>query len=121
MKLFSKFQDYYDCTLGSFLESDVVIRRETETHKVSHKEFAPLGNFEGKWNYEYEGRFGKTYSTWAMHMIGFCGKWYFFKCDSLEFNRDAINPETISITNCFALVFIISVPPFLCSILNMIL
>ena len=95
MKLFSKFQDYYDCTLGSFLESDVVIRRETETHDVSPKEFAPLGNFEGKWNYMYEGRFGKTYSTWLMHMIGFCGKWYFFKCDSLEFNRDAINPETI--------------------------
>ena len=95
MKLFSKFQDYYDCTLGSFLESDVVIRRETEIHKVSPKEFAPLGNFEGKWNYSYEGRFGKTYSTWIMHMIGFCGKWYFFKCDSLEFNRDAINPETI--------------------------
>ena len=38
MKIFSKFQDYYDSTLGSFLESDVVVYRKTSTINVPYKE-----------------------------------------------------------------------------------
>ena len=78
LRIFSKFQDYYDCTIGSFNESDVVIHRNTKDNFIRSGEVESLGNFDGKLAYIFDGRYGKTFGHKYLHMIGFCGKWYFF-------------------------------------------
>jgi len=78
MKIFSKFQDYYDSTLGSFLESDVVVHRKQSTIYIPYKDISFLGETELVYEVirKINGRtqFGKI----PIHMIGFCGTWYFF-------------------------------------------
>lgn len=94
MKIFSKFRDYYDCTLGSFLESDVVIHRETKNNFIRTGEVEELGNFDAKWNYIFDGYYGKTYGHKNLYMIGFCGKWYFFTGDRYR-DVKGVEPNTI--------------------------
>ena len=43
MKIYSKFQDYYDSALGSFIESEVVYNRSQETDIISLMDIPDLG------------------------------------------------------------------------------
>ena len=78
MKIHSNFQDYYDCALGSFLESDVVVNRKEKTEKVYYKEISRLGEFDFNWDIQKKTKFGTSFSYIPIHSVGFCGKWYFF-------------------------------------------
>jgi len=80
LKIYSKFQDYYDSALGSFMESDVEFNRTTSTVKVKSNDVENLGNFDGRWNIHKD----RTYSHSIIHMVGFCGKWYFLAQKSNE-------------------------------------
>lgn len=84
LRIFSKFQDYYDCTIGSFTESDVVIHRETSVFNVQSKNLEALGDFDAKWDYIFENKHGKCHGHYPVAMIGFCGKWYFFKYETTK-------------------------------------
>ena len=79
LRIFSKFQDFYDCTIGSFAESEVAIHRETKTHEIPTKDIVPLGDFDAEWDYIFENKYGRCHGHYPVAMIGFCGKWYFFK------------------------------------------
>ena len=89
MKINSKFKDYYDCALGSFIDSDVVFNRtpKIEAHHVM--DFPSLGeDFDGllhsprSYLAEHKGLLVvdpmlihfELYSLW----VGFCGKYYPF-------------------------------------------
>ena len=81
MKIFSKFQDYYDCALGSFLESDVTVSRK---HLVVEERYAAMPDmkeFDGDWDYRRKGRYNYIYASTQIYMIGFCGTWYFYIWD----------------------------------------
>jgi len=89
MKINSKFKDYYDCALGSFLESDVVFNRTPTIETRYSNEFPSLGeDFNGvihssrSYLEEHTGLdiqpylrdHCNLYSFW----VGFCGKYYPF-------------------------------------------
>lgn len=92
MKIYSKFKDYYDSALGSFLESEVIFNRSTELSFLSYKDHKELGkDFDGRitsnqgfmlnhpdlFRKEISDKFRldtQLYSFW----IGFCGKYYPF-------------------------------------------
>lgn len=78
MKIFSKFQDYYDSALGSFLDSDVAVYRKTSTINVPHKEIPRLGNYDFSYEVVKDINGRKQHGKLPVHMIGFCGTWYFF-------------------------------------------
>ena len=78
MKIYSKFQDYYDCALGSFIESDVQVHRVKSTVVENYKSMPDLKDFDGGWNYHTHDRYGHSFGSVRLHMIGFCGTWYFF-------------------------------------------
>lgn len=78
MKIFSKFQDYYDSALGSFLDSDVAVYRKTSTINVPYKEIPRLGNYDFSYKVVKDINGRKQYGKLPVHMIGFCGTWYFF-------------------------------------------
>lgn len=78
MKIFSKFQDYYDSALGSFLDSDVAVYRKTSTINVPYKEIPRLGNYDFSYKVVKDINGRKQYGKLPIHMIGFCGTWYFF-------------------------------------------
>ena len=78
MKIFSKFQDYYDSALGSFLDSDVAVYRKTSTINVPYKEIPRLGNYDFSYEVVKDINSRKQYGKLPIHMIGFCGTWYFF-------------------------------------------
>ena len=78
MKIFSKFQDYYDSALGSFLDSDVAVYRKTSTINVPYKEIPRLGNYDFSYKVVKDINGRKQYGELPIHMIGFCGTWYFF-------------------------------------------
>ena len=78
MKIFSKFQDYYDSALGSFLDSDVAVYRKTSTINVPYKEIPRLGNYDFSYEVVKDINDRKQYGKLPIHMIGFCGTWYFF-------------------------------------------
>lgn len=78
MKIFSKFQDYYDSALGSFLDSDVAVYRKTSTINVPYKEIPQLGNYDFSYEVVKDINGRKQYGKLPIHMIGFCGTWYFF-------------------------------------------
>ena len=88
MKIYSKFQDYYDSALGSFLESDVIVNRKTSLVKISYKEMPDLGEFDLKYDVIKKSKYGTSYSYLPMHAVGFCGKWYFYLHES---NADSID------------------------------
>ena len=78
MKIFSKFQDYYDSALGSFLDSGVAVYRKTSTINVPYKEIPRLGNYDFSYKVVKDINGRKQYGKLPIHMIGFCGTWYFF-------------------------------------------
>ena len=78
MKIYSKFQDYYDCALGSFIESDVQVYRVQSTVVENYKSMPDLKDFDGRWNYHTHEQYGHAFGTEQLHMIGFCGTWYFY-------------------------------------------
>ena len=78
MKIFSKFQDYYDSALGSFLDSDVAVYRKTSKINVPYNEIPHLGNYDFSYEVIRDVNGIKQYSKLPVHMIGFCGTWYFF-------------------------------------------
>lgn len=78
MKIFSKFQDYYDSALGSFLDSDVAVYRKTSTINVPYKEIPRLGNYDFSYEVVKDINGRKQHGKLPVHMIGFCGTWYFF-------------------------------------------
>ena len=71
LKIYSKFQDYYDSAIGSFVDSDVVINRKQETLHIPYRETSSLGDFRPEW---HENSYSGFYK-----MVGVCGKWYFLK------------------------------------------
>ena len=96
LRIFSKFQDYYDYAIGSFVESDIVIHRDTKTHDIQTKDIVPLGDFDAKWDYIFENKHGKCHGHYPVAMIGFCGKWYFFKYkNTVESNYKELDPSSI--------------------------
>ena len=93
MKINSKFQDYYDSALGSFIESDVVFTRQPgiTTLPVSNKKYATLGeDFDGDIQsvQSYlrdhprliEDKIIAFQLAWKANLyvmwLGFCGKYY---------------------------------------------
>lgn len=98
MKIYSKFQDYYDSALGSFWESDVIVNRKQSTVQIPYKDMESLGDFRGEWNYIEKGPFGTTYGGKPISIIGFCGHWYFFKhnklLDSIDIDKSTIEYKT---------------------------
>lgn len=79
MKIFSKFQDYYDSVLGCFLESDVKVMRNTKDEKVLAKSMPLLDDFDAKWTIKEELPNGNVrISHKKIGMVGFCGKWFYF-------------------------------------------
>lgn len=98
MKIYSKFQDYYDSALGSFWESDVIVNRKQSTVQIPYKDMESLGDFRGEWNYIEKGPSGTTYGGKPISMIGFCGHWYFFKhnklLDSIDIDKSTIEYKT---------------------------
>lgn len=78
MKIFSKFQDYYDSALGSFLDSDVAVYRKTSTINIPYKEIPRLGNYDFSYKVVKDINGRKQHGKLPIHMIGFCGTWYFF-------------------------------------------
>jgi hypothetical protein len=89
MKIHSKFKDYYDSALGSFLDSEVVFKRMPSIEPHSILDFPSLGeDFHGlmhsprSYLSEHRGLVidpflkerCELYSFW----VGFCGKYYPF-------------------------------------------
>ena len=89
MKINSKFKDYYDCALGSFIDSDVVFNRtpKIEAHHVMDfpslgEDFCGLMHSPRSYLREHKGLLVldpmvnhlELYSFW----VGFCGKYYPF-------------------------------------------
>jgi len=83
MKIESKYKDYYDSALGSFLESDVVFRR-TQEHIRLRRDSVP--NLGSDWNqrfylpdcYKPKHELGYQYvEKTTLYLLGFCGKWYY--------------------------------------------
>jgi len=90
MKINSKFKDYYDCALGSFLESDAVFNRTPKIEAHNLMDFPSLGeDFNGllhspkSYLEEHKGLLAldpmivhhlELYTFW----VGFCGKYYPF-------------------------------------------
>lgn len=98
MKIYSKFQDYYDSALGSFMASEVVVNRKQSSVQVPYKDMESLGDFRGEWNYIEKVKFGTSYGSYPISMIGFCGHWYFFKhnklLDSIDIDKSTIEYKT---------------------------
>lgn len=78
MKIYSNFKDYYDCALGSFVESDVtVIRKQSSAYEYYHN-MPDMKSYDGEYNVIKNSSYGTSYSFEPIHMIGFCGTWYFY-------------------------------------------
>lgn len=78
MKIYSKFQDYYDSALGSFVESEVVYNRKQETEIIGLVDLPTLGDeFFPKYNdYEEINSNGHPEENIVI-LVGFCGKYYY--------------------------------------------
>lgn len=80
LKINSNFSDYYDCAIGSFVDSDVVINRKTAEIKVNPFNEFPASVIQHLDMYDYSWSYHKKhiYGTAALHCVGFCGQWYYF-------------------------------------------
>lgn len=78
MKIHSNFKDYYDCALGSFVESDVVIVRKQSIATEFYRNMPDMKAYDGEYNTVKCSSYGTQYSFEQIHMIGFCGTWYFY-------------------------------------------
>lgn len=79
MKIFSKFNDYYDSALGSFIDSDVVFYRKNETITIHVNDFpesvlSHIDMYDYSWSYHKRSLYGNS----VIHLIGLCGKWYYY-------------------------------------------
>ena len=79
MKIFSKFNDYYDSALGSFIDSDVVFYRKNETITIHVNDFpesvlSHIYMYDYSWSYHKHSLYGDS----VIHLIGLCGKWYYY-------------------------------------------
>lgn len=74
LRIFSKFQDYYDSAIGSFVDSDVVISRIPNAVHEKYSDIPDMKEFDGTWNCHRRN----TYSNIDIHLLGFCGTWYYF-------------------------------------------
>jgi len=78
MKIYSNFKDYYDCSLGSFVESNVEIVRKQNTATEFYNSMPDMKSYDGEYNVVQCSIYGTQYSFKQIHMIGFCGTWYFY-------------------------------------------
>lgn len=78
MKLYSNFKDYYDCAIGSFIESDVQIVRKQSTTFEYYKDMPDTKSFDGEYDVVKQLNYGTQFKFEQIHMIGFCGTWYFY-------------------------------------------
>lgn len=78
MKLYSNFKDYYDSAIGSFIDSDVVIEREHSTATEYYRDMPDMKSFDGEYDVVKQLAYGTQYCFEQLHMIGFCGTWYFY-------------------------------------------
>lgn len=78
MKIYSKFQDYYDSALGSFVDSDVVYNRKQETAVFPLSTIPNLGKefFPKYSDYEVLDHRGNPEEN-VVILVGFCGKYYY--------------------------------------------
>ena len=78
MKIYSKFQDYYDSALGSFIESEVVYNRSQETDIISLMNIPDLGEeFFPKYTDHDDANFKNKPQENIVILVGFCGKYYY--------------------------------------------
>lgn len=100
LKINSNFSDYYDCAIGSFVDSDVIINRKNEKVKVNiFKEF-PNSILKNLKMYDYSWSYHKNsiYGANTIHCVGFCGKWYYWVWVDVKDKNGDINAERRYIT-----------------------
>lgn len=78
MKIYSNFKDYYDCALGSFIESDAIVIRKQSSAFEYYRNMPDMKSYDGEYNVIKNSSYGTSYSFEPIHMIGFCGTWYFY-------------------------------------------
>jgi hypothetical protein len=80
LKINSNFSDYYDCAIGSFVDSDVTINRKNEKVKVNIFNEFPNSILKNLKMYDYSWSYHKhsVYGANMIHCVGFCGKWYYW-------------------------------------------
>ena len=78
MKIYSNFKDYYDCALGSFAESNIKIVRKQSTVFEYYRDMPDMKAFDGEYDVVKRLNHGTQYKFEQLHMIGFCGTWYFY-------------------------------------------
>ena len=79
LKIYSKFQDYYDSAQGSFTESETVYDRKQEISELSLQDVPSLGEeFFPSYMETVKGPDGKeTKEDCYVIMLGFCGNYYY--------------------------------------------
>lgn len=100
LKINSNFSDYYDCAIGSFVDSDVTINRKNEKVKVNiFNEFpnSILKNLK-MYDYSWSYRRRSIYGVNMIHCVGFCGKWYYWVWVDVKDKNGCINAERRYIT-----------------------
>lgn len=78
MKIYSNFKDYYDCALGSFIESNVEVIRKKNVVFEYYSDLPDLKSFDGEYDVVKQMPYGTQYYFEQIHMVGFCGTWYFY-------------------------------------------
>ena len=74
LKINSNFSDYYDCAIGSFVDSDVTINRKNEKVKVNIFNEFPNSILQNLKMYDYSWSYHKhsVYGANMIHCVGFC-------------------------------------------------
>ena len=100
LKINSNFSDYYDCAIGSFVDSDVTINRKNEKVKVNIFNEFPNSILKNLKMYDYSWSYHKqsVYGANMIHCVGFCGKWYYFVCVEVKDKNSYTNSERRYIT-----------------------
>lgn len=100
LKINSNFSDYYDCAIGSFVDSDVTINRKNEKVKVNIFNEFPNSILKNLKMYDYSWSYhkGSVYGVNTIHCVGFCGKWYYFVWVEVKDKNGYTNAERRYIT-----------------------
>ena len=100
LKINSNFSDYYDCAIGSFVDSDVTINRKNEKVKVNIFNEFPNSILKNLKMYDYSWSYHKNsiYGANTIHCVGFCGKWYYWVWVDVKDKNGDINAERRYIT-----------------------
>ena len=90
LKINSNFSDYYDCAIGSFVDSDVIINRKNEKIKVNIFNEFPSSVIQNLKMYDYSWSYHKhsVYGANTLHCVGFCGKWYYWVWEEVKDKND---------------------------------